>query len=202
LPHTRLIPILDNLIHSIRQWFRFLMIIIGCLPLSFSAFAELPPGRKADAIAGYLINIPRLVEWPDPKSKIVIKPFLICVLGAEKEIYKSLTRLSNQSIHERPVKLAIYHDIRHINSCNLLFISDSEQLVLGEIFSQLKTQPILTISDIPGFIHSGGAFELKLESKKISILANPVCARKHNLFISSSLLALTSNKSQLSELNC
>jgi hypothetical protein len=73
----------------------------------------------------------------------------------------------------------------------VLFICRSEEKNIRRILDQLRGKPILTISEIPGFIEQGGIIEFKKRTDTVRFGINPAAARDAGLKISSKLLKLS-----------
>jgi hypothetical protein len=72
----------------------------------------------------------------------------------------------------------------------LIFISKSEENHVAEIFSQLDSKPILTVSEINSFAQNGGIIDFYLQGNKVRFEINPDSAQRRGLKISSQLLNL------------
>jgi len=74
--------------------------------------------------------------------------------------------------------------------CHILFIGASENRQLTQILSRLRGLPVLTVSDIAGFCETGGAINLVVSDKRVSLEINPASAERARLQLSSRLLSL------------
>jgi surface polysaccharide O-acyltransferase-like enzyme len=172
-----------------KYWF-FSYIII--LMLSFVLVQESrssmqSPTQKQITIV-YLYNFLKFAKWPDHFSKDS-EPFIINILGNDP-FGQLLDYLRGKTVRGRKIEVVKVHDINLINQCHLLFISSSEADNMNIIVSSLEEKPILTISNIPGFIDNGGMIGLKIINDKIRFEINNSLARRHELKLSSKLLEL------------
>ena len=69
-------------------------------------------------------------------------------------------------------------------------VSRSEQKQVARLVGQIGASPIALVSDIEGFVESGGTFEFKDQGGRLSFIINNSKAKKQGLNISSSLLNL------------
>jgi hypothetical protein len=77
-----------------------------------------------------------------------------------------------------------------VRDCNILFISSSEIAHTDEIFHLVKSLPILTIGETPGFAQRGGIINFIVEDNKVRFEVNVDAAKQADINISSRLLTL------------
>ncbi len=103
-----------------------------------------------------------------------------------------------QSVRGRPIQFTACGDAaqcidrikKDAEHCHVLFISDSAQKEFAQILSVLKTLPILTIGDAPGFAELGGIINLIQIGDQLRFEINTAAAARCGLTISSQLLKL------------
>lgn len=123
--------------------------------------------------AAYLEKFTRFIEWPVESSlSDTAKPFVIGVINdfpfstILKEIYKE------RKIKNRKVLIIPVSGLNNIQTCNLLFISESKEEELFSVLSLTKGRPILTISDTKGFAEKGVLINLYTKLKRIGFEMN------------------------------
>ena len=79
-----------------------------------------------------------------------------------------------------------------LNPFTAVFISRSEKAGLQGILTRIKSLPVLTIGDTPGFIQEGVIINLVQRDDKLGFEINLKAARAAGLNISSQLLKLAS----------
>ena len=126
--------------------------------------------------AAFIYNFVKFVEWPDGRAIGKQSSIDICVIGdsALKEtspVFKaaSTPKLALSLVQEKSVHNAASH-------CHIVFIAASEGDRLSEILSVLKSQPLLTISDMDGFAEHGGMIGFVTEDGKVKLEVNPKAA--------------------------
>ena len=161
-------------------------ILLMCASMRPCSAAQQPRAGEYQVKAVYLFNFGRFTEWPATTSKEDLFP--ICVLGTDpfgKFLDDTLTRevINSQKLIARRIANA-----RDTATCKILFISNSEAGRIKEILSVLKTTPILTVSDIPEFLNSGGMIQFVMTENKIRFAVNLAAAENAGLTLSSQLL--------------
>lgn len=136
--------------------------------------------------AVFLYNFVYFVRWPRSAFKKYQNSFNICVLGKDPFGEELDIAVENETVHRRIVKILRFKNIVNANSCQILFVSKSEQTRLPKILAYLKQRPILTVSDIKNFSYQGGMIEFfksrnrlrlsiayqKIKNTKLRISAN------------------------------
>ncbi|HEX3989426.1 MAG TPA: YfiR family protein, partial [Verrucomicrobiae bacterium] len=95
-----------------------------------------------------------------------------------------------EKVNNRSLFIQHYQRIEDIKDCQILFICQSENRRLEEIFPALKDRSILTVGDTDGFAKRGGMIRFVTEKNKIRFRINVEAAKAANLTISSKLLRL------------
>ncbi|HEV7765907.1 MAG TPA: YfiR family protein [Thermoanaerobaculia bacterium] len=139
--------------------------------------------------AVFLFNFVQFVEWPPNAFANENAPLALCVLGTDP-FGESLDQVvAGESVQNR--RLVVRRpNITEIDDCHLLFVSKSEQPRLGEVLQHVGSAPVLTVSDIDGFVTRGGTIGFYLDRKRVRFEISPSRAQTRGLKMSSQLLGL------------
>lgn len=165
--------------------------------------------------AAFLYNFMKFIEWPQTAEEDGEKdsqkntPVTLCIIGTDyfgehlddltkkqvKDRSIRIVRLEGFEFHRRAhpdvaVQQYFEEKKRAIESCHLLFISQSEEKLMGDLVAFTDAMQILTVSDIPNFAKKGGVIEFVMEGNKIRFEVNTASADQKKLKISSQLLQL------------
>ena len=169
---------------------RFLL-VLACLLCSCSAgFAQGGPSPEYQIKAVFLFNLAQFVEWPPRAFPDPGAPLTIGVLGDDPFGGYLDETLRGERVNNRPLVLQRYRRTADVRTCQVLFISRSEDDHLEQIFATLRGRTTLTVGDSDGFIARGGMIRLVTERNKIRIRVNPEAVKSANLTLSSKLLRL------------
>lgn len=147
--------------------------------------AQTTQPTQNDVEAAYLYNFGKFVNWPKNAQKNRIN---ICILGSDP-FGSTLDRiLANETIDGRRLIATRMADIASVRSCSILFIGISETSRLNQDLFAAAGLPILTVSDIPGFVDHGGMIQFFLEDNRVRFEVNLAAADKDDLVLSSQLL--------------
>lgn len=141
-----------------------------------------------------VFNVARYVTWP-ASSLSAGSAFTIGILGQSHTI-SAWNSLHGKTIHGRSISVRRSSDLDELLNCQLVFIEQSERKKLSRILTALKEYPILTVSDIDAFSHSGGMIGLQIVNNRMSFEINLKSARAAGLTISSNILKLASDVQQ------
>ena len=137
--------------------------------------------------AAFLYNFAKFAEWP---ALTPDAPLGVCIVG-DQRIADALAEAGRgQSIGGRRLDVAQPQDTTSWRACHLLFIADAEtERSAGEL-REIKTLPILTVSDGKGFSQGGGIIEFYIEGGRMRFAINVDAADRSTLRLSSRLLGL------------
>lgn len=180
-----------------RRYRLFLSAAIGLV--AYSALASLPAAvsssharesLREDALkAGYLFNFMKFVDWPPTAPS---DSFTVCFVG-ESGVYDELAAvLPDKRLGARKLQARRLSAEQALSPCAVLFIDAGE---LASVADSIEARPValLTISDAPDFLESGGIIELFDQGDRLGFRVSLENARRANLHISSRLLQLASS---------
>ncbi len=116
----------------------------------------------SDAIARFLMNFGRFIDWPDSAFSSADSALRVCVLG-ENQLGRSLGQIVDgkkaggrtMSVSDVPGSA-----VADAKNCQIVFVSASETARAAEIASSLEGAPVLTVSEIGDFTNHGGMIGL------------------------------------------
>lgn len=115
-----------------------------------------------DAIAQFLLNFGRFIDWPEAAFASPSADFKLCVIG-ENHLGNVLEQnLRNKKAGERAFAITELSaaQVEEAKGCNILYISADEAARVTEITTALSGLPILTVGEVDGFSKSGGMIGL------------------------------------------
>jgi hypothetical protein len=176
------------LLRRFRKTFLFLLAAACGLGVPAVARAE-GVAPEYEVKAAFLFNFTKFVEWPPAAYSDERSPLKICVLGNDP-FGKTLHSLTGEEVGGRRLSLMHPENLKDLESCHVLYVSRSERERLAQILAAVRSAPVLTVADTPGFIDQGGMINFILEGSKVRFDVNQEAAERAGLKISSRLLAL------------
>lgn len=140
--------------------------------------------------AAFLFNFAKFVEWPPRAFASDTSPIVVGVLGQNPFGADLESTVQNKAINNRPFTIKEFRSAAEATNCHILFISTSEKEHLPEILEPLQGASVLTVSESPNFIESGGIINFVREGNKIRFQVSDEAAKRAGLKISSKLLSL------------
>jgi uncharacterized protein DUF4154 len=152
------------------------------------ALAQRPKPSDYDVKAAYLYNFGRFVEWPGKVEASQGGSFTVCVLGQDPFGPSLDATLAGETIAGKTVVAKRISSAQESGSCQILFLGVSEASRLNKIIAELDQKSVLTVSDMPQFVNSGGMIQFVLEGKNVRFEVNLSAAQRAGLTLSSELL--------------
>jgi len=163
----------------------FVWFILAPVLSPLNAGAQSTGASQYDVEAVYLYNFAKFVRWPAGSPGATVN---ICV-AAQRAFVDSLTRVvSGELIDTRSITVRTIQRPEDETPCNILFIDDSAKQHLGGLLSSASGKPILTVSDIPGFLDHGGMIQLLQIDNRVRFSVDLRPAARSEIAFSSELL--------------
>jgi YfiR/HmsC-like len=169
------------------RWLTAVVIAWGLLAIP-GALAQSPKPTDYDVKAVYLYNFGRFVEWPGKVDATQGGSFTVCVLGQDPFGPSLDTTLAGETIGGKTVVAKRISSAQESGNCQILFLSFTEASRLNKIITDLDKKAVLTVSDMPQFVKSGGMIQFVLEKNRIRFEVNLTATQRAGLTLSSELL--------------
>lgn len=196
-----------------------ILILLAALFAAPAMATDSQQDREYQVKAAFIYNFIKFIEWPKepsaekPKQKAADagKTITIVIVGEHQfdkafdPIIKKKIRGSKLIVKQVPGPeqfkqkagnknryLAEYREKygKTLKKCEVLFICSSEKRHVKELVSITKDNSTLTVSEMDGFLASGGIINFVTEKSKVRFEINLAAAQKKKLKISSQLLRL------------
>jgi len=166
-------------------------VAVGCLTeLNGVRAADDSVSGEYQMKANFLAMAPNFVEWPKDTSGRVTKTFQICVFGSFPfgTALAELTRTTE--VNGKRVEVRWVHQESELGSCQIVFVSRSEDRHYGRVLAAMRDTSALTVGETPDFVETGGIVSLGTHGGGLEISVNLEAAQRARLKISARLLAL------------
>ena len=165
--------------------------IVSAAALALMAVASLlqaAPLQEYQVKAVFLFNFTQFVDWPAAAFNDASEPIAICVLGKDPFGSYLDDAVRGERVDNRPLVVRRYMRSDELDSCRILFISQSEAGQLDTIIAHARAMRALTVSDARGFGEHGGMVGFVTEDNRVRLRINLDAAKAAGLTISSKLL--------------
>jgi hypothetical protein len=172
-------------------------VLLGALAFAAVLFGEaraaaqpqIPIEHQVKAV--FLYNFAQYTEWPTNAFASPQASFVIGILGQNPFGDYLAAAVRGEKAHGRPIEVKYFQTTDEARNSHILFISNSEAGLVGEILQALSGLPILTISEVERFAERGGMIEFRTTPKRtVAFVINPTVSKKSGLTISSRVLRL------------
>jgi hypothetical protein len=166
--------------------------------IAWAVFALSAVAHPADAAdlgeyqvkAGFLFNFAKFTEWPAEAFAAHDPRLGLCIIGKDPFGGAVLAALESRAIGSREFHTRRGVTPEDLGGCQVLFIALSEDRNLLAILRAVAKRPILTISDIDGFVEAGGMIGLLTLEDRIQFDVNLAACQQASLKPSSQMLKL------------
>lgn len=138
----------------------------------------------------YLLRFNKFVTYPENRFSSPHSPIHICVLGDDPFQNSLDTAAKSETAQYRSFNVSYLQNLEEVNICHTLFISSSEKDQLPTILSHIKSQPILTVSDMENFVTRGGMIQFYILDNSVRFMIDLTTVQEANLIISSHMLSV------------
>lgn len=115
------------------------------------------PARASTAsvYAVFTINLTRFVTWPDDVLGPPGKPFVIGTFPRDPINAELDAAVKDESLAGHPLRAVRLHSLADVQNCQIVFVSRGVADPAA-VLARVQHRPILTISDVDGFLDLGG----------------------------------------------
>ena len=183
----------------------YLVLFAVCV---FASDDEAAENREYKIKAAFIYNFIKTVEWPpehfEDANAIVVgiigrNPFGDAFKPLENKVVKDkhlvfrVFKGPSENNNEDSDEQQQMFDVEGIRLCHILFICSSEAGHIDEIITAVKEYPVLTVSEVDGFLSAGGIINFVPGLNQPVFDINLAASRKVGLTISSKLLRIASS---------
>jgi len=140
--------------------------------------------------AGFLFNFAKFTEWPAEAFAARDPRLILCIIGKDPFGGGVLAALESRTIGNREFHTRRGVALDDLGGCQVVFIAGSEERNLAAILRAASIRPILTVSDIDGFVEAGGMIGLMAVDERIQFDVNLGACQRAALRPSSQMLKL------------
>ena len=147
-----------------------------------------PSSSEIQALTvAFLYNFMKLSEWP---SESIVNEITLCAIKADDNAI-DLDSLADKDIQNYKLKIKHLVPGDTLGGCQLLFIPENEKPIrVREWLKNMENQPVLTVSNITGFIDLGGMIELVSDGNHLQFEVNLAPVEHVGIKLSSKMLQI------------
>lgn len=140
--------------------------------------------------AAYVLNFLRYVDWPERAFAGPDAPLVLGVLGVEAAGFAGI---AGKVVRGHPVTVRAVTGSDDARACHALYFPEQDARRFVGLLRSLQNAPVLTVSDVEGFIDIGGMIGLVHADNRLQFEVNLGGLSQAQLKASSQLLRLARN---------
>lgn len=138
---------------------------------------------------GFLLNFARFTDWP-ATALGAEAPLHICLAPGDAGMAQELSMLANQQVQGRTVLARLITASAEVGNCQLLYLPAELPGPVEPYLRAAERSAMLTVSDHPDFVESGGIIGLTPSGGRYRFDINLQAAKRVNLRLDVQLLKL------------
>ena len=174
---------------ALRTWFARLLVLALLLPHPLFASQHLPSAKEEEIKAAFLYNFTKFIIWPANTFISPSSSFKSCLL-ADHTKGAVLYALRGKQVGGRSIEVISFDSMQDIDSCQILYIGDSDLEARQKALAAVNGKPILTIGENRGFAEQGGMINFYIDDDRVLFEINVDAINQVGLSASSRLLSL------------
>jgi hypothetical protein len=167
------------------SYLRLLFLLLTSCELGPALADDTIVANESNVEAAFLYNFALFTEWP----ALPPNEFRICVLGSDSML-AALESAKKKQINERPVTINNISSTTQANSCQVLYIGQSEHMSIDNLAKQIGNAPVLMVSKEDGYDPKNVMIGLVIQQGRVRFKINRTAAQANSLTFSSKLLKL------------
>lgn len=134
--------------------------------------------------ASIIEKVSRFIEWPTWTND----RFTICVADKTPLLPALQTYYANMSLADKPVSLSIYHDLKKLTECQVVYLDDAQNDNLLSILQLAGSQPILIVTGKQDDVSQGAHVDFFVQDTRLHLEVNKTALMNSGLKASYHLL--------------
>lgn len=160
-------------------------LLLGLAAPPREAVAQLAGPSQYDIEAVYLYNFAKFVRWPAGSPGPELN---ICVAGQKIYVDTLTAVVAGERIDTRALSVRAIQRPEEAAGCDILFLDASAKERMDSLLAAVAGKPVLTVSDVPGFLDRGGMIQFVVLDNRVRFSIDLRPAARSGLALSSELL--------------
>lgn len=139
-----------------------------------------------DIKAALTYNFSKFTQWPENNNASTT--WQLCYFG--KQYRENFNVIGNKSINNKAITIRELNKVSDATDCHIVFIGLANEHDVQPLLIAIDKKPVLTISDIAGFMSQGGMIEMVSNQDRMQFKVNLKQVLQHQLQLSSQVLKL------------
>lgn len=178
-------------------FFAFVLCVLplsaGLLGLPASSHAQAVEASEEKVKAAYLYKFLNYVEWPANLPASPGAPYLIGVIGDNRVADELAGMIAGKTANNRPITSRRFAYGEPLTGVDMVFIGRAERDRKAALLRQLRTQPVLTVTETEGALDEGSIINFRVVEGRVRFEVSVEAAEQAGLKLSARLLGVAIN---------
>jgi hypothetical protein len=161
--------------------------VAACLGACATLIAGAQLAVAGEPESALILKIGKFVEWPPAAFSGPRGELHLCIAGSVQGD-EALDALNGRRLQDRLISVEHLVSNDDAAGCQILFVSRSEHDRVAQWLAPLADRPVLTVSDMEGFVAAGGMIGIKIEHGRIGFAINRPASNRSGLTIGAQLM--------------
>jgi hypothetical protein len=167
----------------------FGLLVLFCLPV-FAQGHEIAESDPRNVEAAFLRNFAHYVTWPADVFSDDSSPWHICILGSDPFGRVLESTFKGRTEQGRAFTIFRTENLVNMKQCQIVYLAYELSASRRAALAKLKDQPVLTVSNAPGFLQEGGIIRFDV-TDYVHMSVNLDQARAASLVIQTKMLEVS-----------
>lgn len=147
-------------------WIVRLALVFLILPVqAYVASQELAIENPNRVKAAFLRNFAHYVTWPSSAFPDGGAPWQICIVGRDPFGDMLDNTFKGRTEQGHPFEIHRMETLNKLPGCHIVYVALDNPVARRAILGELKSKPVLTVSDAPEFLSEGGVIRFQVEDR-------------------------------------
>jgi hypothetical protein len=144
-----------------RTWTGAVVACVALLGLVVPATLDAAETARPEEVqAVFLLNLTRFIRWPESAFAGETAPLVIGVLPNEPVGVLLAEAAHNEVVGKHPIEVREIRSAADLDGCQFVYFAKMEMGQVNPLISPLRAKPVLTVSDVDGFLAIGGQVQI------------------------------------------
>ena len=147
-------------------------------------------GDRSQLVAAFVYRFSEFAEWPGSAFADDAQPLELCVLGSRAIAEELASEVRDRTHGDRPLRARLVASVADATTCHVLHFGKTPSEGFAAALSTLRSRPVLTIGETPGFAERGGIISFVADGHRLAFEINHASLSASGLRASSQILRL------------
>ncbi|MDJ0652562.1 MAG: YfiR family protein [Xanthomonadales bacterium] len=146
--------------------------------------------QQYDVVAVFLFRFAHFISWPEQSFASSTSPFRYCAMEGNPVSAPLEEVLEGEHSGQRPLVFSSIGRIEELDTCHMVFLSESDRKRAPEIIAGLSRRSVLIVTDVEDYMSLGAVILLKSSGLRLRPIIRPEAVLDAGFKLSSKLMGI------------